>query len=270
MTADSKVKKFHQFVQVDSGPVNAAIVDLLKGNVYQVPREIIEKFAAQKHQDIGEFLQSAEQEELLMAIDRGDWIPEIPPLPEKNELIDTTFEIHVEAGVNLEAVLAEVAQLKGFKLQKILYYGELPPDLPTGKHMPPILQRTKTFQECLDNNCIDENFNKIAESFYTFTHKYNSCWGLNIAFTADGKIRPCIFSEIILGDWQHDSLASLMERIQELWVINKEKVQTCKDCELRYVCFDCREIARRHSGDLYAANPNCKYNPYKGTWAESE
>jgi MoaA/NifB/PqqE/SkfB family radical SAM enzyme len=40
-----------------------------------------------------------------------------------------------------------------------------------------------------------------------------------------------------------------------------------KGCELKYVCFDCREIASRKNNDLLAANPYCLYDPYTGVWS---
>ena len=54
----------------------------------------------------------------------------------------------------------------------------------------------------------------------------------------------------------------------EYWMLTKEKVTKCKDCELRYICFDCRETARKYKNYLYATNPNCSYNPYSGKWGD--
>jgi radical SAM protein with 4Fe4S-binding SPASM domain len=96
--------------------------------------------------------------------------------------------------------------------------------------------------------------------------QYNTCWGKKIAITKDNKIRPCIFSEIIVGDIQKNDIYDVIEKIRKYWTITKDKVEKCRDCEFRYVCFDCREIAMRKTNDLYGSNPYCGYNPYTGIW----
>jgi hypothetical protein len=58
-----KVKKFHQFVVLEKGPVNTAIIDLLKGNIYQIGNDIIFNFLDGNNQEIGEFIHELEEEE---------------------------------------------------------------------------------------------------------------------------------------------------------------------------------------------------------------
>ena len=61
----------------------------------------------------------------------------------------------------------------------------------------------------------------------------------------------------------------IIDKIEKHWYLTKDEIETCKICELRFSCFDCREIAYRKSmGDLYAKNPNCGYNPKTGIWNE--
>jgi radical SAM protein with 4Fe4S-binding SPASM domain len=97
---------------------------------------------------------------------------------------------------------------------------------------------------------------------------HNSCWAKKIAVTKDGKIRPCIYSNIVIGNMYDDEdIQSVVKKALKYWDINKDKVEKCKNCELRYACFDCREIAQRKSnGNLYAKNPYCNYDPFKGKW----
>ena len=100
---------------------------------------------------------------------------------------------------------------------------------------------------------------------YFSNREYNSCWGRKIVITKDGKLKPYIHSEIILGELGGSGISYIFEELIKYRDITKDKVKICKDCELRYVCFDCREIAMRESnGDLYATNPHCKYDPYRG------
>jgi hypothetical protein len=51
-----KVKKFHQFVALERGPVNTAIIDFLKGNIYQIGNDLIDKFQEGDHSEITEFI----------------------------------------------------------------------------------------------------------------------------------------------------------------------------------------------------------------------
>ena len=90
---------------------------------------------------------------------------------------------------------------------------------------------------------------------------YNSCWGKKIAINKKGEVLPCIYSQFSVGKLSKISLSRLMEKIHFYWELNKSKVEKCKYCEFRYVCFDCREIAYRIYGSIYATNPYCNYNP---------
>ena len=73
----------------------------------------------------------------------------------------------------------------------------------------------------------------------------NSCWGHKIAITKDSILRPCIYSGINLGKLDTIKFNQLIDSIKIYWDLTKDHIDKCKDCELRYVCFDCREIARR-------------------------
>ena len=46
--------------------------------------------------------------------------------------------------------------------------------------------------------------------------------------------------------------------------IRKDQVETCRDCEYRYICNDCRAYTR--NDHLYGKPLKCKYDPYTGEW----
>ena len=83
----------------------------------------------------------------------------------------------------------------------------------------------------------------------------------------DGTARPCIQSQIILGRIFTGDVNMIVEKAREYWKLTKDKVEKCKDCELRYVCFDCREIAMREGRKISSTNPYCRYDPYTGNWS---
>jgi len=53
------------------------------------------------------------------------------------------------------------------------------------------------------------------------------------------------------------------------WSINKNEIETCKDCEFRFCCTDCRVFIDDKS-NLNSRPSKCKYNPYQGLWEGEE
>ncbi len=259
------VKKFHQFVKIDRGPVNAAIIDLLSGNVFQVPNSVIDKLEAGLYNEIQEFLEIAKEENLVIDIEPYRWIPaiDIAPDPKKEAEKEMHIELHLEDGVNLDQILSAFCEYPVFK---IFYYSDkIPAGINTNIE---IELKEKNFSKCVEQASVDGNFCKTPESIVSFNMRYNSCWGTVIAITADGMIRPCIHSLIKIGNIEDDleDIDGLLEKMQPYWNFNKDKVERCRDCEFRHVCFDCREIAMQKNGEINGPNPMCSYNPYSGEW----
>ncbi|MFN3468040.1 MAG: SPASM domain-containing protein, partial [Candidatus Brocadiales bacterium] len=94
-----------------------------------------------------------------------------------------------------------------------------------------------------------------------------TCWKGAIAISSEGKVYPCIFArQLPVGKLPETGLEEIVksQNLQRLWQITLEEVKTCKDCELRFGCFDCRALAQTITGDLLSKNPHCRYNPYTG------
>jgi uncharacterized protein len=262
------VKKFHQFVMIDKGLVNTAIVDLLKGKVFQVDNETIEKFESLKYEDVTDFIETAEKEELLMSLAPGIWVPKLyqdESFSGLNRLTEKNF-FHLEIEEEADLTLIK-EKFEYFDINLITYFGaeKVGPIIPGVE----IRYSKKDFNICSQLSIVDGNFCKITEERYKLNRKYNSCWAHKIAITKDGKIRPCIYSNIILGDLIHIDMDTLIYKVRKYWHLTKDKVVKCKDCELKYVCFDCREIAIRKNNNLYAANPYCQYDLYTGIWSKN-
>lgn len=262
------VKKFHQFIRVDRGPVNAVIIDLLAGSIFQVSNKVLQKFEAGSHEEIQEFIDIAQEQNLIIDIDPDSWIPpnDTQLAPSDSDLNGNGIELHLEEGIDIDKILTALR----FPIYKIFYYGET---LPKTNHTSTEIQlKKKSFSRCIELVSVSGNFGKTQESMVCFNKQYNSCWGTVVAITADGKIKPCIHSSIEIGSIDNDleSFDNFLEKMRPYWEINKDKVERCRDCEFRYVCFDCREIAMRKSGDIYAPNPLCHYNPYTGKWGEPQ
>jgi radical SAM protein with 4Fe4S-binding SPASM domain len=255
-----KIKRFHQFVRLEKGVVNTAIINLLNGHIYQVENTFIEKFTNKKYDDIAEDVNFLEKEELIIEVDENAWIPAMDPKWEEQEDLPLIIEIDTDVDTGILKRL-----FQDFKIDKIHYYGkkELTEIIPGVE----VIGKEKNFSKCTELSTVDGELKKIHEYFYRFNKAYNTCWGKKLAITNDLKVRPCIYSRIIIGDINRDNADDLIENALKYWGITKDKVEKCKDCELRYTCFDCRESAYRATGNLFAANPNCNYNPYNGSWS---
>jgi radical SAM protein with 4Fe4S-binding SPASM domain len=256
-----KKKRFHQFVVIEKGPVNSAIMDFLKGRVYQVENEFIKKFEEAKYEEIPDFVHSLQEEGLIIEVEEKAWIPVIEPDEEDDE--ELSFMIEIEEGADPALVKRRFSD---FTLSGINYYGEDPP----AEIIPDVAvsQAVVDFDACLELSRVTAEFFKLKETHYRFNREFNSCWGKKIAVMRDGKVRPCIYSEVVIGDLNTEPAADILERARGYWEITKDKVKRCRDCELRYICFDCREIARREENDLHAPNPHCSYDPHTGKWAD--
>lgn len=256
-----KRKKFHQFIRLERGPVNTALIDYLKGDIFQVDNWKVEAFENGRYGEIPGFLSDLKSEGLLLELEDGEWVPDLP-LPVEDR-VERPLSLEIEDGVDFDLIFKK---FRDFKLYSLTYYGkQAPPSLFPGIHW---VVREKNPQRCLAISTISGEFEGVDERIRRFNKQYNSCWGRKVAVTADHHVRPCIYSQLTVGKLDKADPDELVEKLKPYWEITKDKVEKCKECEFRYVCFDCREIARRQGNDLYAANPNCGYNPQTGTWSE--
>lgn len=114
------------------------------------------------------------------------------------------------------------------------------------------------------------NFKINKEQFFKNFYQ-NSCWCGKLVITETGEILPCVFErDISLGNIKTNSLLNILncKKLKECWYFPLDKIETCKYCEFRYACKDCRPLGKAVSGNIYAKNPRCQYNPYKGVWNE--
>ncbi len=71
------------------------------------------------------------------------------------------------------------------------------------------------------------------------------------------------------GDVESNSLKEAIDHkdFKKYWNINKDAIETCKDCEFRFVCTDC--IAYTENPTKLSSKPlKCGYDPYTNEWTE--
>jgi radical SAM protein with 4Fe4S-binding SPASM domain len=106
-----------------------------------------------------------------------------------------------------------------------------------------------------------------AEIFkFFYTSYFNPCLGHKVAIDTGGEIKCCLWSDEILGNIETDGLKDMIIRgkFDFYWEFSKSKIESCKDCELRHACDDCRVYALKQSGRMDAKPAYCDYDPYKG------
>jgi SPASM domain peptide maturase of grasp-with-spasm system len=97
--------------------------------------------------------------------------------------------------------------------------------------------------------------------------RHNTCLNRKISVDARGEIRNCPSLGRSFGNVREVSLHSALAQrdFTALWSINKDRIDICKDCELRYVCTDCRAYLS-DAADLYSKPSKCTYDPYTAEW----
>ena len=96
---------------------------------------------------------------------------------------------------------------------------------------------------------------------------FNTCLNRKISVDEHGEIRNCPSMPRSFGNSREISLHSALLRMgfREFWEVNKDQIETCKDCEFRYLCTDCRAFIRAPE-DRYSKPSKCTYDPYTAQW----
>ncbi len=98
---------------------------------------------------------------------------------------------------------------------------------------------------------------------------YNGCLNKKISVDANGDIKNCPSMNVSFGNIKNSRLVDAVHinDFKEMWKINKDQIETCKDCELRYACTDCRAFLENPE-NIYSKPLKCGYDPYTATWQE--
>lgn len=108
---------------------------------------------------------------------------------------------------------------------------------------------------------------KTSPFSFSCNRQWNSCWYGKFAITACGDVIPCIFArDLVCGNVRNDSFESIREKLLGYWRITKDEVDTCKACEFRYACDDCRPLAMGDGDGLLGKYPRCTYVPGSCQW----
>lgn len=245
------MKRFHQFVHIERGAVNSAVINFLNGEIYQVQNRIVECFLKGDHDLILNVIGEFQKENLLIDIDHAAWIPNVF----RKGALGLIFpkRIQAENGTSLH-LIEKIKQV--FPNATLSYFDQA--------------ELEQRFQKCLIKNKKVNDIEPASRDLYLFNKELNSCWGNQIALFQDGRIKPCMLSTLVVGDSFKTEPEEILRLMEPYWKMTKDTVKKCKLCELRYICSDCREIPYRNSGSLEEFNHDCHYDPETGCWDSGE
>ena len=144
------------------------------------------------------------------------------------------------------------------------------------KYVPPVRNRMGYLVYCMENisshlHCgiISKDFFVVNTKLYTESLHHNSCLNRKISIDVDGNIKNCPSLSQNFGNIKDTSLSAALRHpeFKKYWSIAKDEITTCKDCEFRYICTDCRAYLE-NPDDKYAKPLKCGYNPYTNKWEQ--
>lgn len=105
---------------------------------------------------------------------------------------------------------------------------------------------------------------------FTEAQKYNTCLNRKISIDARGEVKNCPSMVRSFGNIRQLSLHSVLAHrdFAELWKINKDQIEVCRDCEFRYICTDCRAYIS-NPDNVYSKPAKCGYDPYTAVWGKA-
>ena len=106
----------------------------------------------------------------------------------------------------------------------------------------------------------------VDQDTFFESQNYNTCLNKKVSIDVNGDVKNCPSLRSVYGNIKRISLKKCLETttIRDLWSTSKEQIETCKECEFRHVCTDCRAFL--NSDNSKEKPEKCKYNPLTMEW----
>jgi SPASM domain peptide maturase of grasp-with-spasm system len=128
------------------------------------------------------------------------------------------------------------------------------------------LEKMNFLNDCgkVSSSLFSISIDTISESL-----NWNSCLNRKVSIDINGNIKNCPYMPDSYGNIRSTSLSGVIRlpRFKEYWSIKKDDIETCRDCEYRYICTDCRAFTN-NLNNKYSQPSKCTYNPYIALWKE--
>jgi len=118
----------------------------------------------------------------------------------------------------------------------------------------------------------NESCGQIGRQYFTSNLRFfinslgsNNCLNKKVSIDKNGNYRNCPSLPNIYGNIHTTSLLDVIKNKEYVLYgsVRKDDVETCKDCEYRYICSDCRA----HVTNIYDKPFYCNYNPYTNEYS---
>jgi radical SAM protein with 4Fe4S-binding SPASM domain len=112
-------------------------------------------------------------------------------------------------------------------------------------------------------------FPKVFKDQFFISKESSPCWLGKVSIDLNGDVFPCLMNyKEFLGNVKEMPLANIVRKsplVEKYWYHTKNEVDTCRNCEFRYACVDCR-LSDCIGGNLAGRNKYCEYHPDTGEW----
>jgi radical SAM protein with 4Fe4S-binding SPASM domain len=110
-----------------------------------------------------------------------------------------------------------------------------------------------------------QSFN-INMNFYTESINYNVGLNGKVCIDTFGNVKNYLTHVKNYGNINNESLVNILRNnnFKYKWLITKDNVESCNECQYRYMCNDTDDIIINNN--KFVKKNSCNYNPYKNEW----
>lgn len=107
----------------------------------------------------------------------------------------------------------------------------------------------------------------VNQKLFSESLQFNTCLNHKISIDINGNIKNCPSMKEDFGNIKNTPLSKALNQdgFKKYWTITKNQIDTCKQCEFRHICTDCRAFIENPE-DIYSKPLKCGYDPHSNTW----
>jgi SPASM domain peptide maturase of grasp-with-spasm system len=130
-----------------------------------------------------------------------------------------------------------------------------------------IAQTRQSITSALDCNNISRHYFTVSIPLFSESQKHNTYFNRKICIDGNGDFKSSSHFATSYGNVLTLSAEEAISAkgFKNLWDINKDMIDVCKECEFRHMCVDSCTPKQREDGTWYRFK-ECSYNPYICKW----
>lgn len=124
---------------------------------------------------------------------------------------------------------------------------------------------SKAINSSTVDNIKKENF-IINMEFFTEAQQHNVALNRKVCIDNDRNFKNFPAHKSTHGNFRNKSITELIEdsEFTRKWFVNNDNIETCKDCQFRYICFNNSDI--EFDGSTWKKIEKCPFDPYTNEW----